>query len=98
VIEEREDMKRSVVKKTDGLEIEVSDVEGKEDQFLEAFQECAEGRCTCPTQEYTKLEQLHVEQGSRGITLRLVAKKPRQLDQAEIERCLDYTQERVEEI
>lgn len=89
-------MKREVVEKRDGLEIEVSDVQGKEDQLLEAFQECAEGRCSCPTQEYTKLEELQVEQDAQKIRLRLTVKDGEQFDQAEIERCLDATEERIE--
>lgn len=89
-------MKREVVENTDGLEIKVSDVQGKEEQLLEAFQECAEGRCSCPTQEYTKLEALQVEQDSKKITLKLTAKNGEQFNQAEIERCLDYTEGRVE--
>jgi hypothetical protein len=89
-------MKREVIKKEDGLEIEVSNVQGKEDQLLEAFQECAEGRCSCPTQEYEKLEELQVEQDAQKITLRLTAKDGQSFDQSEIDRCLDYTEERVE--
>jgi hypothetical protein len=89
-------MKREVIKKEDGLEIEVSNVQGKEDQLLEAFQECAEGRCSCPTQEYEKLEDLQVEQDAQKITLRLTAKDGQSFDQSEIDRCLDYTEERVE--
>ena len=88
-------MKHEIVKKTDGFEIEVSGIQGKEDQLLDAFQECAEGRCTCPTEEYTKLEELQVERGPKKITLRLTVKSGEELDQAEIERCLDYTEERV---
>jgi len=89
-------MKREVTKRADGLEIEVSKVQGKEGQLLEAFQECAEGRCSCPTQEYKKLEELKVEQDAEKITLRLTAKDGEQFDPSEIERCLDYTEERVE--
>ena len=89
-------MKREITENTDGLKIEVSDVQGKEDQLLEAFQECAEGRCSCPTQEYTKLEDLQVEQDDQKITLNLIVKDGQQFDQSEIERCLDYTEERVE--
>lgn len=89
-------MKRRIVKKTDGLEVEVSAIQGKEDRLLEAFQQCAEGRCSCPTEEYTKLEMLQVEKAPGKITLRLSAKRGQQFDQDEIERCLDYTEERVE--
>ena len=34
--------------------------EGNKEKLLEAFQECSEGRCSCPTQEYEKVEKLDI--------------------------------------
>lgn len=39
-------MKYQIAKKPGGIEIEVSGVEGKKEQLLEAFRECQDGRCT----------------------------------------------------
>jgi hypothetical protein len=88
-------MKYQIAKKPGSLEIEVSGVEGKEKQLLEAFRECKEGRCACPTQEYAKLDALELNQSSGTINLTLKAKKGVEFDQAEIQRCLDHTKERV---
>jgi hypothetical protein len=90
-------VKSKFIKKTDGLEIEVSDVRGKVSQLIEAFSECAEGRCSCPTEEYTKLESLQIEHAPGNITLRLKVKEGLQLDELEIERCLAFSEERAEQ-
>lgn len=89
-------MKFQIAKKPGGIDIEVSEIEGKKKQLLEAFRECQEGRCTCPTQEYAKLDVLEFDDQSVGtINLKLRAKKGAEFDQAEIQRCLEHTEERV---
>ena len=57
-------MKSEIITHEHGIDIDITDVEGKKDQLLEAFHECSEGRCTCPTQEYEKMETL------RSLTLK----------------------------
>jgi hypothetical protein len=89
-------MRREVSKSENGLDIKIIDVEGKEGQLLEAFDDCREGRCSCPTDEYRKLESLQVQHGDGKIELRLTAKSGEQLDEAEINRCLDYTEKQIE--
>lgn len=84
------------IKETEqGIEIDVTDLEGKKAQLLEAFQECSEGRCTCPTQEYKKVEAMEVSDGEDEIQLSIKAKDDEKIDTAEIEKCLDYTKKRV---
>lgn len=85
-------MKYKIKTKREVVNVEVRDVEGKEEQLLEAFQECQEGRCSCPTREYTKLESLEIKEGAGTIDLRLRAKKGEKIDQREIERCLQHTE------
>lgn len=80
-----------------GIQIDVTDLEGKKEQLLEAFQECSEGRCTCPTQEYQKVEALDILDSSDAIQLSIKAKAGQQIDTAEIEKCLEYTKKRVAE-
>ena len=88
-------MKYHISKNPDGLEIRVADLEGKEEQLVEAFRECQEGRCSCPTQEYQKLGSLQVEQSNGEINLRLVSRHGTQFDQAEIEKCLEHSKGRI---
>ncbi len=78
-----------------GIEINVKDLEGKKDQLLEAFQECSEGRCTCPTEEYKKVEAMEIKGGKDDIQLSITAKDDQKIDTAEIEKCLDYTKKKV---
>jgi len=89
-------MKYEIKSRPDGLDIQVSEVSGKEAPLLAAFQACQGGHCSCPTTEYTKLEDLQVAAGADGITLQLKARAGEQFDAEEIARCLDYTREQVE--
>ena len=88
-------MKYKVEEKDSEINIEVSESRGKQDKLLESFQECQEGRCTCPTQEYSKLESLEIEKDEDTICLRLKSKPGSEFDKAEISKCLEYTKNRV---
>lgn len=90
-------MKYKIDENEEGLEVSVDDVKNKKDTLLKAFQECQEGRCSCPTEEYKKLESMQIEQGEDSIQLRLKSKQGVKLDKSEINRCLEYTKERVKE-
>jgi len=60
--------------------------------LLAAFKECQEGRCSCPTQVYEKVESLIVEQFPAGIMLSVKAKQGQSIDVGEIEKCLEHTE------
>ncbi len=86
------------IKKTEtGIEIDVTELDGKTEQLLEAFQECSEGRCTCPTNEYQKVQKLDVTGSEDAIQLTITTRPDQQIDTAEIEKCLEYTKKRVSE-
>jgi hypothetical protein len=88
-------VKATIATKQNGLEVNVEDVKGKKQELLEAFHECSEGRCTCPTEEYKKLESLDIADDDDTIQLVLKAKLGEQINTTEIEKCLDYTKKRV---
>ena len=73
------------------LAIQITGVGERQDELLQAFGECAEGRCSCPTDEYEKLASMDVQPGEDRIDIRLEAKPGTSLDASEIEACLDYT-------
>ena len=77
--------------KGSGVSIEVTEVGGQQDRLLEAFGECQVGQCSCPTNEYEKLESMNVEPASDGIRIRLETKPGEKLDTSAISACLDYT-------
>ena len=64
-------MKYKIESTENEVSIEVSETRGKQEKLLEAFQECQEGRCTCPTQEYSKLDSLEIETNEDIIKLKL---------------------------
>lgn len=78
-----------------GIQIDVTDLNGKKEQLLEAFQECSEGRCTCPTQEYQKVRSLAVVDSDDTIQISIKAKEGKEIDAAEIEKCLEYTKQQI---
>ncbi len=88
-------VKTQITATQNGVEVDITDVQGKEEQLLEAFHECSEGRCTCPTEEYKKMESLEVTDSDDAIQLSLKAKEGEQIDTKEIEKCLDYTRKRI---
>lgn len=84
-------MKYRTRPRASGVEIQIDDLGQDENRLLEAFEECRQGRCSCPTDEYTKLEELAVKKDDGSIRLELSAKEGETFDATEIERCLDYT-------
>lgn len=86
------------IKTTDtGIEIDVTNLKGKQEQLMQAFQECSEGRCTCPTNEYQKVEKLDIAGSEDAIQLTITAKPDEQIDTTEIEKCLEHTKKRISE-
>ena len=80
-----------------GLDISINDVKSKKKELLEAFQECKEGRCSCPTEEYKKLESLQIEEDDKNIKLHLKSKNGEEFDKEEITKCIEYTEKRAKE-
>ena len=76
--------KYKIIDQEKGLKIEVKDIEGQEQQRLGEFQKCQEGQCSCPTDEYKKLDSMEVEQKDGGIEIKLKAKEDQILDKEEI--------------
>lgn len=79
-----------------GLSIELTNVKGNQDRLVAAFDECAAGQCSCPTDEYEKVESMEVAAAPDAISIKLAAKPGTQFDAVEIGRCLDYTVEQAE--
>jgi hypothetical protein len=88
-------MEYKIEEQHDGIRIEVAETKGRQSKLLEAFQECKEGHCTCPTQEYTKLESLVIEKDEGTIHLHLKSKPGAEFDRSEISKCLEYAQSKV---
>ena len=80
-------MKSKITTKKNGIDINITEVKGKKEELLEAFQECSEGRCSCPTQEYQKVETMNVLDTQGTIQLSIKSKANEVIDTKEIEKC-----------
>jgi len=87
-------VKTKIIRKKDGVEIQVGETGSHTEEILAAFKKCQEGKCSCPTKEYDKVESLSVEQSKEGISLSVKAKAGQEIDIAEIEKCLEHTKNR----
>jgi hypothetical protein len=81
----------SISNDSSAVSIELTGVAGQQKELLEAFLECQEGTCSCPTDEYKNVASMAVDANENRIAIRLEAKPGAQLDVMEIESCLDYT-------
>jgi len=88
-------MKSKITTNKNGIDINITELEGRQEELLEAFQECSEGRCTCPTQEYQKVEMMSVIDIGGTIQLSIKSKANEVIDTKEIEKCLEYTKNKV---
>ena len=88
-------MKSKITKNNHGIEINITEVKGKKEELLEAFQECSEGRCSCPTQEYEKVETMNIIDTENNIQLSIKSKDNEVIDTKEIEKCLEYTKNKL---
>ncbi len=76
-----------------GIDIHINDVKEKKEQLLEAFQDCQQGKCSCPTDEYKKLDSLEIDDNDQQISLHLKSKigSNIDIDIEEIKKCMAYT-------
>lgn len=89
-------VKHIVKSSSEGLTIEISETSGQQEQLLAEFQACQEGRCSCPTSEYEKLDSLRIEAVSGKVRLSLRAKSGQVLDGSEIQKCLNHTEKKLD--
>lgn len=73
------------------VSIELTEVAGDQEQLLADFAACQGGQCSCPTDEYRKLESMAIETSGAEIRLRLEPKAGERFDLSEIAACLDHT-------
>ncbi len=84
-------MKYKIKRADERVNISVTDIEGKRQEVLKAFQDCKGGNCSCKTSEYDKVESFEVKTKGSGVELIIKAKNKEVIDSAIIENCLDHT-------
>jgi len=87
----RATMKSKIQKHDSGLDISVEQVGDRQQALLNAFQECQEGRCSCKTDEYQKLDSIDVRSVGDTIQIRLEPRSGETIDESAVQDCLDYT-------
>jgi hypothetical protein len=65
-------------------------------RLVASLQDCREGRCSCPTDQYDRLEDMTVQTGVDQLTVRLHPKPGQRLDTDQLQACLDYTLDQAE--
>ena len=88
-------MKYEIKEDDTHIKISIDEIDDQRRELLKAFQECQEGRCTCPTTEYEKLDKLEINESENGMTMNLKAKDGMKFDKSNLEKCLEYTKEQV---
>jgi hypothetical protein len=53
------------------------------------FKACQERNCDCPSDEYVKLEALHIDSTENDMILKLKAKKGMKFLEDEVKKCVD---------
>jgi hypothetical protein len=78
-----------------GVSIDLTEVSGRQDELLNAFEDCASGQCSCPTDQFEKLASMDVHRNEDQIALRLESRYGTRFDPSAIAACLDHTVDRI---
>jgi hypothetical protein len=71
------------------VEILVQDAVGHAPQVLAAFQQCQQGRCGCPTDQYDRLADMAIEEAEDRVAVRLRPREGQRFDIDQLEACMD---------
>ena len=89
-------MRYSVKGDGSNVKILVEDVGAKQAELMKELNECAEGRCSCPTPQYAKVESMQITPGRNQLIITLKAKPGEEIDQVDINTCLEHTTQKVQ--
>lgn len=90
-------MKYHINETKDGLSISVDLLKEQKEQLIDAFNQCQQGQCSCPSDEYNKLESLDIDTVDNHIELDLKVKEGQKIDKSEIDKCLEFTTKQLEQ-
>jgi hypothetical protein len=88
-------MKYSVEGDGSNVNITVDAPGAQQHALMEELNECAEGRCSCPTPQYAKVQSMQITPRGSGVTITLKAKTGETVDHGDIKKCLDHTTRKV---
>ena len=85
-----------LVERKGSLVVSIVGYDGPRLPLLRAFQACAEGNCTCPTEHLQTLDALDADEIDGRIELTLRPRRGARLDLPEVQQCLERTLTRFE--
>ncbi len=83
-------MKYQVEKQDPGVSIQIEDVAGQEQEFLEAIRSCRQGAWACQSGECVNIGEMAERVDDGRVFLTLTPKPGAHIDPAGIEVCLRY--------
>jgi hypothetical protein len=84
-------MKYKIESSKNGLSILIKSEADERENLLSNFELCQKGQCSCPTDEYKKLQSLNISSLDDELILNLKSKPNQVFDINEIKKCLDFT-------
>lgn len=86
-------MKSNIKKEKEHIIVNISQVGNDKNEILKNLNDCKEGKCSCPTDEYKKLEHLDIQinEDFDEIMVDLEPKENKKIEITEIQKCLDHT-------
>jgi hypothetical protein len=77
--------------------ITVKAVGANQADLIKELHECAEGRCSCPTPQYAKVESIQVAPAEGQVVIILKSKPGEWIEQGDIDKCLEHAAQKVSE-
>ncbi len=77
------------------VQIDLTDLNGEEEKFVQAFRQCIEEQCGCPIQEYQRMQSLRVRDGNGAVHVAIMPRDGQLIEPADIQQCIDHTHKRV---
>ena len=82
-------MRYEMTERGEDVEIRVRDTGERAPRVLASMQECQEGRCGCPTDQYDRLAGMEVKVGDGEVSVSLHPRDGEQFDLGELRACMD---------
>lgn len=79
------------------VEVHIHQTGERTPQLMASLQDCQQGRCGCPTDQYDRLEDMTIHTDLDQLTIRLRPRTGQHLDTEQLQNCLDYTLEQAEQ-
>jgi hypothetical protein len=86
-------MRYNITEDGEAVEIHVHDTGERSPQVLASLEECQEGRCGCPIDQYDRLASIEVGGGDGELIVHLTPRPGEHLDPDALRACMDYTLE-----